>query len=81
MSAFFTICTLGIMIFKNIRRDLLYFVADIFTKEIGCCFRVGCYVRGRPEMTSSFWGRGGVSQKMTKDDWGRGGLPKDDSTK
>ena len=31
-------------------------------------------IRGRPEMTSSFWGRRGVSQKMTKGGWGKRGL-------
>ena len=30
-------------------------------------------VRGRPEMTSSFGGRGGVGQMMTVDDRGEGG--------
>ena len=30
-------------------------------------------IRGRPEMTSSFGGRGGVGQMMTVDDRGEGG--------
>ena len=31
-------------------------------------------IRGCLEMTSLFWGEGGVSQKVTKSNWGSGGV-------
>ena len=37
------------------------------------CKATDTVLRGRPEMTSSFGGRVGVSQKMTVDDRGEGG--------